>query len=144
MNADLYLIIWGALVIVFILAEALTLGLTSIWFAVGALGGLIAAALNLHWIIQVLAFIVVSVVLLVYTRPIAKKVFKVGQNKTNVDALIGLRGYVIKPITENEFGQVRLGGQVWSAKGMNQETFSLNEEVEVIAIEGVKLIVKRI
>ncbi len=140
---DYSIILWAALIVVFTIAEALTLGLTSIWFAVGALAALIAASLGFGIVVQIVVFLVVAFVLLFYTRPIAKKVFKVGQNKTNIDALIGKTGFVTMAIEAQSLGQVKLGGQVWSAKAQGHEVIDVGEEVEVLAIEGVKLIVKR-
>lgn len=138
-----YMILWTILIIVFTVAEAMTLGLTSIWFAVGALAALIASALGFNLFVQFLAFLLVAFVLLYYTRPLAKKIFKVGHNKTNIDALIGKKGYVVQPITPQNNGQVKLGGQIWSARSTEHETYEVGEEVQVIAIEGVKLIVAR-
>jgi membrane protein implicated in regulation of membrane protease activity len=143
MNSEMLSIIWAILIVFFTVVEAFTLGLTSIWFAVGSLAALIASALGLGLVVQVFAFIIVAVVLLVYTRPLARKIFKIGQNKTNIDALIGKTGFVIKSITPTEVGQVKLNGQIWTAKGPEHETIELGLEVEVLAIEGVKLIVKK-
>jgi len=144
MNGETLSIIWAVLIVFFTLVEAFTLGLTSIWFAVGSLAALIASALGLSFAIQFISFITVAVILLIYTRPVARKVFKVGQNKTNVDALIGKRGYVVKPILLKEVGQVKLNGQIWTAKGEEHETYDMDQEVEVLAIEGVKLIIKKV
>lgn len=144
MNGETLSIIWAVLIVFFTLVEAFTLGLTSIWFAVGALAALIASAFGFNFVVQFISFIVVAVILLIYTRPVARKVFKVGQNKTNVDALIGKKGYVIKSILPKEVGQVKLNGQVWTAKGEEHETYNVDEEVEVLAIEGVKLIIKKV
>jgi len=143
MNLETLSIIWAVLIVFFTLVEAFTLGLTSIWFAVGSLAALIASALGLNLIIQIIAFIVVAVVLLVYTRPLAKKIFKVGQNKTNVDAIIGKSGYITKAILPMELGQVKVAGQIWTAKAEDHESYLVDEEVEVMAVEGVKLIVRK-
>lgn len=144
MNGETLSIIWAVLIVFFTLVEAFTLGLTSIWFAVGALAALIASAFGFNFVVQFISFIIVAVILLIYTRPVARKVFKVGQNKTNVDALIGKKGYVIKSILPKEVGQVKLNGQIWTAKGEEHETYNVDEEVEVLAIEGVKLIIKKV
>lgn len=143
MFENTYTIIWTVLIIGFTAIEAGTLGLTSIWFAVGALTALIATAMGFGPITQVIVFIIVAVVLLVYTRPIAKKVLKVGHNKTNVDALIGMKGFVTKSIMPHENGLVKVNGQIWTAKCMDNEMIDIDENVEILAIEGVKLIVKR-
>lgn len=144
MTLDLVTITWAVLIVLFTVIEALTLGLTSIWFAVGSLAALITASLGFGLPVQIIVFVIVAVILVVYTRPIAKKVLKVGHNKTNIDALIGQNGYVIKSIEGKSVGQVKLGGQIWTAKGPGQETFEVDEEVEVLAIEGVKLIVRKV
>lgn len=144
MTLDYVTITWAVLIVVFTIVEALTLGLTSIWFAVGSLAALITASLGFGLPVQIIVFVIVAVILLVYTRPIAKKVLKIGHNKTNIDALIGQTGYVVKSIEAKAVGQVKLGGQIWTAKGPGQETFEVDEAVEVLAIEGVKLIVRKV
>jgi len=141
---DAQMIMWGVLIIVFTILEAVTLGLTSIWFAVGSLAALIAAGLGFKLPVQIIVFIVIVIVLLLYTRPIAKKYLKIGANKTNIDALIGQVGSVTKEIPAMEIGQVKLNGQIWTAKSADGNSILLDEKVEVIAIEGVKLIVKTI
>jgi len=143
MDGDTLSIIWAVLIVCFTLVEAFTLGLTSIWFAVGSLAALIASALGFNITIQIVSFIVVAIVLLIYTRPVARKIFKIGQNKTNIDALIGKNATVIKVILPMEVGQVKLNGQIWSAKGDEHETYGIGDLVEVLAIEGVKLIIKK-
>ena len=109
----------------------------------GSLAALIASALGFNLIVQFIAFIVVAIILLVYTRPLARKIFKVGQNKTNVDALIGKTGVVTMPNVNGELGQAKLNGQIWTFKGQDHDRYEVGEEVEVLAIEGVKLIVKK-
>ena len=142
MDGETLSIIWAVLIVFFTIVEALTLGLTSIWFAVGSLAALIASAIGFNILVQVVSFILVAIVLLIYTRPIARKLLKVGQNKTNINALIGKTGSVIKIILPMEVGQVKLNGQIWTAKGAENETYAVGDIVEVLAIEGVKLIIK--
>lgn len=144
MELDFITITWAVLIVLFTVVEALTLGLTSIWFAVGSLAALITASLGFGLPVQIVVFVIVAVILVVYTRPIAKKVLKIGHNKTNIDALIGERGYVVKSIEAKSLGQVKLKGQIWTAKGPGHEAFEVDDEVEVLAIEGVKLIVKKV
>jgi membrane protein implicated in regulation of membrane protease activity len=143
MTLDYVTITWAVLIVLFTIIEALTLGLTSIWFAVGSLAALITASLGFGIPVQIVVFVIVAVVMLVYTRPIAKKVLKIGHNKTNIDALIGQTGFVVKNIEANTVGQVKLAGQIWTAKGPGLETFEVDDKVEVLAIEGVKLIVRK-
>lgn len=143
MDLSYYTILWAVLVVIFTVIEASTMGLTSIWFAVGALGALITSVMGFNIVIQVVVFIAVATILLVYTRPIAKKFLKVGQNKTNIDAIIGKKGYVTKAIVPKETGLVKVSGQIWTAKGPEHETLEVDTEVEILAIEGVKLIVQK-
>jgi membrane protein implicated in regulation of membrane protease activity len=135
-------IIWMAVAIAFVIAEGLTLGLTFIWFAGGALLAMIVSFLGLGLFIQVLAFIIGSSLMLFYTRPVAVKVFKIGATKTNVDSLIGKEGIVIKTLEPFQMGQVNVKGQIWSAKSEEGLEIPEGQKVEVIRIDGVKLIVK--
>lgn len=143
MGLNYFTIMWAVLIVVFTLIEAASLGLTSIWFAVGALAALITSAMGFNIVIQIVVFVIVAVVLLIYTRPIAKKVLKIGNNKTNIDAIIGQTGYVTKAIKMKETGLVKVNGQIWTAKCPEHEEIDMDEEVEVLAVEGVKLIVKK-
>lgn len=142
---DVYQVFWLALMIVLILAEVVTVNVVSLWFALGAFAALICAFFGLDIIVQSVVFIIVSALTLYFTRPIVQKFLKVGKSKTNVDAVIGARGVVIKPVFPNEFGQVKIGGQIWTAKAAGEhDVIGLHEEVEVVAIEGVKAVVRRI
>ncbi len=143
MDFNYFTIMWAVLIVVFTIIEATTLGLTSIWFAVGSLAALITAAMGFGIVIQFVVFVIVAAILLIYTRPIAKKVLKIGQNKTNIDAIIGQTGYVTKAIKIKETGLVKVSGQIWTAKCPEHEEIEVDEEVEVLAVEGVKLIVKK-
>lgn len=135
-------IIWMAVAILFAVAEGFTLGLTFIWFAGGALLAMLTSFLGLNLYIQVIAFIIGSSLMLIYTRPIAIKVFKIGATKTNVDSLIGKEGIVIKQLEPFTMGHVNVKGQIWSAKPDQDVTIVEGTKVEVVRIEGVKLIVK--
>lgn len=139
-----YVVIWMAIAIVFAVIEGMTLGLTSIWFAGGALLAMLVGFLGLNIWVQMLAFLIGSAILLVYTRPMAVKIFKIGLIKTNVDSLIGKEGIVIKELQAFSLGQVKLKGQIWSAKPFDEKTIAEGTKVEVVSIEGVKLIVKSI
>ena len=135
-------IVWAILIVVFVVVEGQTLGLTSIWFAVGSLGGLIAALIGVPVMAQVIVFTVITAIMLIYTRPIARKHLKIGSKKTNINALIGEIGVVTKEISVHQYGQVKLKGQIWTAKSIDEATIAVEQEVEILAIEGVKLIVR--
>ncbi len=137
-------IFWLVLLIIAIAVEVLTLGLTSIWFAGGALVAILLSLFNLPVVLQVAVFLVVSLVLLVFTRPIAVKYFNKNRAKTNVESLIGRQAIVISEIDNLQgIGQVTVGGQEWSARSADdKKQFQIGEVVEIVAINGVKLIVK--
>ena len=142
MNSMLFL--WLVLLILFIVAELATMGLTTIWFAGGALIAAIAAALHAPLVLQVALFLVVSIVLLFFTRPIAVKYFNKDRVRTNVESMIGRQAIVISEINNLEgVGQVTVSGQEWSARSRNEaQQIPVGTVVVVCAVSGVKLIVE--
>lgn len=135
-------IIWLVVMIGFLIAEALTVGLVGIWFAGGALVAVILSLLEVSPLIQIIVFFAVSICLLVFTRKIFVEKLNTGKENTNVDALIGETGQVISTIYPMEIGQVKLKGQVWSALADDSLlTIEEGTHVTIKAIEGVKLIV---
>ena len=138
------MIIWLIAAAVLIIMEIISLGLTTIWFAGGALVAALMAYLGLHWIIQVLIFAVVSLLLLLFTRPLAVKHLMKEPEKTNVEGLIGKTGYVTKTINNLKAeGEVKLNGMEWTARSKDDEVIEENEEVIVEEISGVKLVVSK-
>ncbi|MDM8534930.1 NfeD family protein [Clostridiaceae bacterium HSG29] len=136
-------IIWTILIIIFVVVEGLTMGLTAIWFAMGAIFALLSSFLKFKIITQFVIFVIFSGLMLFLTKPFVKKHLKVGDNKTNIDSIIGKKGKIERKITKFDIGQVNIEGHIWSAISYNEEEIDLNEEVEVVSVEGVKLIVKR-
>lgn len=136
-------IIWLLVLIAFAVGEALTVGLTSIWFAVGALGALITAGLGFGFWPQIIVFLVLSGVTLALVRPLAKKVLKPGYSATNADRVIGVVGLVTEEV-DNMAGKglVNLSGQVWSARAQDEQNIPAGQEVRVLRIQGVKVIVE--
>lgn len=137
--ATIWFIIAGALALV----EALTLGLICIWFAGGAVGAAIAAMLGASFTVQIIVFLAVSFILIVLTKPIAKKRFNSKTEKTNVDALVGQTGMVEEGITPERAGQVRADGKVWRAVC---ESGKLEKGTVVVikSIKGVTIMVEEI
>lgn len=135
---------WLIIFIVLIVIELLTMGLTTIWFAGGALVALLMSVLGFGMPVQVVVFIIVSVLLLVLTRPIAVKYFNQNRQKTNVESLIGQQALVLEDVdTLHAAGQVKVNGQIWSAKTEEMSGFIAKDTVVMIqGIQGVKLIVK--
>lgn len=136
-------IIWLIIMAVLIVIELATLGLTTIWFAAGALAACIAAVLDLAFWIQVLLFIVVSLVLLISTRPLAMRYLNARTSKTNVDSLIGKSAKVTKTIDNIQAqGQVMVNGMEWTARSEDDDAVIPEGTVVTIRrISGVKLIV---
>lgn len=138
------IIIWLAIAAVLILFEIVTLGLTTIWFAGGALAAALAAYFGAHWLAQIMLFAVVSLILLIFTRPLAVKHLMKDNEKTNAEGLVGETGIVINTIDNIKAeGIVKLNGLEWTARSDNDEIIEKDSVVEVKAIRGVKLIVAK-
>ncbi|HWP80145.1 MAG TPA: NfeD family protein [Candidatus Acidoferrum sp.] len=138
-------LVWLVLTVIFLVAEGLTFGLTTLWFALGSLVALLAAFIRLPVPVQVILFIVVSAASLLLLRPIINGVLKVGRERTNADRVIGKTARVTETIDNiQERGQVRLDGQVWTARSDSGECIERGREAVVLRITGVKLIVKSV
>lgn len=138
---------WIAVAGIMLVVEAITLGLTTIWFAGGAAAALLVSFLGAPIWLQGLIFVVVSVLLLVLTRPIAIKHVNNRSVKTNADSLIGREAVVTQRIDNlGSTGRVQVSGQDWTARSVRPEQcIEVGETVMIRNIEGVKLIVgKRI
>lgn len=136
--------IWLAVLVVCVEIEIATMGLTTIWFAGGALVSAILAALNAPLWLQIVAFFVVSLILLYLTRPVAVKYFNKDRVKTNVESLIGRQAIVISEIDNLQgIGQITVGGQEWSARSVKDDVqLPVGSVVVVRSVSGVKLIVE--
>lgn len=135
-------VVWLAIALIFLIIEAMTAGLATIWFAGGAFVALVCALLDLPIAVQVVVFFVVSICLLVFTRKIFVEKLKTGSEKTNVDALIGQHAVTVCAIPTYGVGQVKIGGQVWSAVCENEgDEIASDTLVKILRVEGVKLVV---
>jgi len=134
--------VWLGLCVLFAVIEGITFGLTTIWFALAAVVMVFLAFLPIPFLYQIFIFLAISAVLLVFTRPVAIKKFKTGKIKTNVDSLSGQHALVIKKITEFDRGEVKVSGQIWSAKAEGETVLEEGTKCEVIRIEGVQAIVR--
>ncbi len=135
-------IFWLAAGIFFLVVEAATPTLVSIWFALGAFAALLAAFFGAQLWIQILVFLVVSAIALVATRPLAKKYLDKKHIPTNADMVIGKEGVVTEEIDNlNARGAVSCQGKVWTARSADGKVIPAEGKVTVDAIEGVKLIV---
>ena len=139
---DLAVIIWLVLLVLFLIAEAATVTVVSLWFAAGALVSLIAALLGAPVWLQGLLFLAVSVCLLVALRPIVRTYFKPRLTATNVDSVIGSLGLVTTSIENvTAVGQVKLGAMEWTARSTSGAPIPQGTLVKVDRIEGVKVFV---
>jgi membrane protein implicated in regulation of membrane protease activity len=138
-------LIWIVIAVIFAIIEGFTMGLTTIWFTVGGVAACIIALLRGPLPLQVAVFLIVSIILLYYTRPLAEKRLKIGHEKNSIDQLTGKTGLVTETIEPYQPGQVKLNGLVWTAVTKdNKETLKKGELAKIKGIEGVKLIVERV
>lgn len=134
--------VWLALLIAFVVAEALTVALVSVWFAVGALCACLLAVAQFSPTVQIGAFLIVSAVMLAALRPFTGKYLKPHITATNVDSVIGSMGVVSAPVDNRmACGQVKLGAMEWSARSTTGEPIAVGEIVKVDKVEGVKVFV---
>lgn len=143
MNGDTIVIGWLIAVIIFVVIEVSTLGLATVWFAFGSVVALLAALLHFPFAIQLALFLLISLSLLAFTRPILKDYLKVGITKTNLDIIVDSIGIVTKDIEPFKVGQVKVNGQIWTGISEDNQFIGVGTEIKIIRIEGVKLIVKR-
>ena len=135
-------IIWLVLMVVFLALEAMTVTIISLWFAAGALVALLLSLLKLEIWIQIVLFFLVSAVLLACLRPMVRRHFTPRLSRTNIDALIGTKGYVTADIDNiSAAGQVKLGNMEWTARSANGLPIPAGTQVKVERIEGVKAFV---
>ena len=138
-------IFWLAAFIVFAIGEAVTVGLVSVWFAVGALAALFATALGAGLWLQITVFLGVSALALALFKPLSSKFLKPKISATNADRVIGAAAVVTETIDNTQAqGQVRVNGQVWSARSGQDIVIPAGTDVRVLRIEGVKVIVETV
>lgn len=136
------IIIWLVVAALLIIVEIATMGLTTIWFAGGAVVAALAAIFEAHWLVQVLLFAIVSLVLLIFTRPIATKHLMKEQEKTNVESLVGQTALVTATINNiKSEGTVKINGLEWTARSLNDTVIEEGSKVVIDSVSGVKLIV---
>lgn len=134
--------VWLVLLILSLVAEGASAAVTSIWFAIGALAAMGAALLGAELWLQILLFMVVSVLLLLSLRPLLKKYITPKKARTNIDSVIGSQGVVTEQIDNiAASGRVKLGGMEWSARSATGEVMEPGTVIMVEKIEGVKVFV---
>ena len=143
--ADLNMtVFWLVVLVVLVIIELLTMGLTTVWFAGGALIATVAALFHAPLALQVILFLIVSALLLFFTRPLAVKYFNKDRVRTNAESLVGHQAIVISEIDNLQgIGQVNVGGMEWSARTrMDGVKLPVGTVTTVLGINGVKLVVE--
>lgn len=137
-------VVWLVILVILVVIELITMGLTTIWFAGGALAAALIAIPGTPLALQILIFLIVSGLLLYFTRPIAVKYFNRNRIRTNVESMIGRQAIVISEINNLEgIGQVNTGGMEWSARSSyHNVVLPVGTVVTVLGVDGVKLIVE--
>ncbi len=137
-------IVWLVLLVILIVIELITMGLTTIWFAGGALAAALVSIPGTPVVLQVIVFLIVSLVLLFFTRPVAVKYFNKDRVRTNIESMIGRQAIVVSEINNVEgIGQVNTGGMEWSARSSYHNiVLPVGAVVTVLGVDGVKLIVE--
>jgi len=133
---------WLGLFLLAVIFEAATVDFVAIWFAVGSVPAFILAIVGAPIWLQVTTFLIITIVLISFTRPYMLRYFKTNQIKTNAQSVIGKTATVSEIILPNEIGVVKLRGQEWSAIASSK--IEVGTEVRILEIEGVKLIVEAI
>ncbi|MCD8335167.1 MAG: NfeD family protein [Clostridiales bacterium] len=137
-------VVWLILLVFFAALEGITVSLSSVWFALGALAALLVSLVTGNLWVQLLVFAVVSLLTLLMIRPLATHMFqKKGFTPTNADRILGKTGIVTETIDNLAAkGQVKVSGQVWSARSEGGEPISAGVHVTILRIEGVRVIVR--
>ena len=134
-------VIWILGIIAFIILETVTYQLVSIWFAIGALGGMIAAFSGVNFYVQMAVFIAVSFICI---RPISMKFFKPRNVETNAQSLVGKEVLITSDVDNiRGLGEGKVDGKVWTVRSIDNSHVLKGETAVIEKIEGVKLIVKR-
>lgn len=134
-------IYWFVSCLFLIFIEICTVNLVSVWFAIGAFLAMLISFVTDSFMVQVVVFAITSLIALLVTKPLVKKMRKSEVVPTNYDRVLGQRAEVTKKITEDNYGEVKVLGSIWTAT--SNCTFNVGERVVVERVDGVKLVVKK-
>lgn len=138
-------VVWLGLVILFLIVEASTVGLVSIWFAAGALVALIAGMIGAPLWLQVVLFLVISGVMIALLRPLTRKYIAPKKTAMNADRHVGRTCLVLETVDDlHDSGAVKLDGVIWTARTGTDEVIPVGEKVCILKLEGAKLLVERV
>lgn len=134
------ILIWVFLAVIFAILELITTAFFLVWFSVGSIVAAILNYLGFDVYVQFIAFVIVSLVLILSTRKFADRITPEPSKKTTADRLIGKHGKIIRKLEDNNY-IVHVSGEEWSAVG---EDIDVNDKVEIVGIDSIKLIIKKI
>lgn len=139
-------IFWLIAAGIFFIIEMATIGFLVFWLGIGSLLAMVTSFITDSILIQVIVFVITSTLLLIFTRPLVNKFIKIPKEvKTNAYSIIGKKGIVVKAINNIEGdGQIKVDGEVWSAKSNEDEIIPKDTEIEIVDIDGVKAVVQKI
>ncbi|MDR1793986.1 MAG: NfeD family protein [Erysipelotrichaceae bacterium] len=137
--------IWLIISAAALFVEVITpLALVSVWFIIGGLAAQLIHLLNIGFIWEVLTFIFVSLIALILLRPVLLEMLRGNTIPTNQDRAVGQKGKLIKAISEENWGEIKILGSVWSCVEANHKPLAAGTEVIVLKVDGAKLIVAEI
>ena len=137
-------IVWSVVIALGLLIEIFTFELVSIWFSAGAIVALILQISGVELVWQLVAFFAISIVCIACTRPLFKRILAKSEGHTNLDVIVGEQYKVIKAITKEENGTIKINGVIWNAEEINGEECAENALVEVVEFKGTTVKVKKI
>lgn len=135
--------IWIIISGIFLIFEMMTVGFLVFLFAIGSLFAMVVSLFTDNLIIQTATFVISSTLLVIFVRPVMQKFLNKNSISTNAKSIIGKKAIVTKKVdVYSEAGQIKVNGEIWTAIGENGATYEKGSEVEVVAIDGVKAIIK--
>ena len=135
--------IWIIISGIFLIFEMMTVGFLVFLFAIGSLFAMVVSFFTDNLIIQTATFVISSTLLVIFVRPVMQKFLTKNSMSTNAKSIIGKKAIVTKKVdVYSEAGQIKVNGEIWTAIGENGATYEKGSEVEVVAIDGVKAIIK--
>lgn len=146
MKESTMIFVWLGFTVFFLILEGISVQLTSVWFAFGSIVAMFLAIFHVNSVsVQIIVFLAVSLVTLIATRPLTKKILSKKKQPTNADRNIGQIAVVTEEIENlKDKGAVKVNGVVWTAKNTADDLIPAGEKVRILRIEGVKLIVEKI
>lgn len=137
------IIVWAVIVVASVVIEITTINLTTVWFAIAGVVSLILAVFKVELVWQIVAFLVLSIVLLFLTRPLINKITRKNSAHTNADRIFDRVGFVTKEITTDEIGEVKVDEDIWRAISYDNEPLEVGQKVVIKSFDGNKVIVSK-